>query len=61
MLIKNTRHKWFSDCNCFNTKISKVEYRIPGTSSLVTKTVLNTRTNKVENKIFDNSKYITTE
>ena len=61
MLIKNTRHKWFSDCNCFNTKISEVEYKIPDTRSLVTKTDLNTRTNEVENKIFNNFKYIATQ
>ena len=35
--------------------------KIPDTSALMTKTVLNTKISKVENKIPDNSKYITTE
>ena len=35
--------------------------KIPDTSALMTKTVLNTKISEVENKIPDNSKYITTE
>ena len=44
-----------------NTKISKVENKIPNTSSLATATVLNININEVENKIPDNSKYTTTQ
>ena len=44
-----------------NTKISKVENKIPNTSSLVTTTVLNTKISGIENKIPDNCKYITTQ
>ena len=29
VFIKNTRYKWFSDYYCSNTKISKVENKIP--------------------------------
>ena len=43
-----------------NTNISKVENKIPNTSSLVTTTVPNTSINEVENKIPDHAKYITT-
>ena len=60
MLIKNNRKKWFSDSNCFNTKISEVENKIQDSSSLVTTTVLNTKNCVVENKIPDSAKYITT-
>ena len=35
--------------------------KIPDTSGSVTKTVLNTKISEVENKIPDNSKYITTQ
>ena len=35
--------------------------KIPYTSGLVTKTVLNAKISEVENKVFDNSKYITTQ
>ena len=41
-----------------NTKISKVENKIPKNSGLVTTTVLNTKISEVENKIHDT--YITT-
>ena len=44
-----------------NTKVSKVENKIPDTTSLVTTTVLNTKISEVENKIPDNLKYITTQ
>ena len=47
----------------FNTKICKVENKISNTSSLVTIAVLNTKTKwqkKVENKIPNHDKYITT-
>ena len=44
-----------------NTKISKVDNKIPNTSSLVTKTALNTKINEVENKIPDHAKHITTQ
>ena len=44
-----------------NTKISDVENKIPGASSLVTSTVLNIKISEVENEIPDNSKYITTQ
>ena len=37
----------------FNTKISKIENKIPETSSLVTRNVLNTKISEVENKIPD--------
>ena len=43
----------------WNTKISKVENKIPDISSLVTTTVLNIKI-EVENKIPDHAKYITT-
>ena len=43
-----------------NTKISKVENKIPNTSGLVTATVLNTKISEVENKIPNHDKYITT-
>ena len=36
MLIKkNTRHKWFSDYNCFNIKISEIENKIPDNSKYI--------------------------
>ena len=60
MLIRNTRYTWFSDYNVLNTKISKIEIKIPNTSSLVTITVLNTNISKVEKKISNHDKYITT-
>ena len=41
-------------------KISEVENKIPDTSGLVTKKVLNTKITEVENKISDQAKYITT-
>ena len=44
-----------------NTKISKVEKKIPDTSTLVTTTVLNTKISEVKNKIFNHAKYITTQ
>ena len=44
-----------------NTKISKVENKIPDTSNLVTAALLNTKISEVENKIPGNSKYITTQ
>ena len=44
-----------------NTKISEVENKIPDTSSLVTRTVLNKKISDVENKILDHAKYITTQ
>ena len=44
-----------------NRKISKVENKIPDTSSLVTTTVLITKIGEVENKIADHAKYITTQ
>ena len=34
---------------------------MPGTSSLVTTTVSNTKISEIDNKIPDNSKYITTQ
>ena len=40
--------------------MSEVENKIPGTSSLVTITVLNANISEVENKIPDQAKYITT-
>ena len=43
-----------------NTKISKVENKIPNIGNLVTTTVLNTKISKVENKIPNYDKYITT-
>ena len=61
MLIKNTRYKWFSDCNCFEYKNSEFENKIPHTSSLVTTTVLKTKIGEVENKTPDHAKYITTQ
>ena len=60
MLIKNSRYKWFSDCNCLNTRISEFENKVPHTSILVTTTVLNKTIFEVENKIHDDAKYITT-
>ena len=44
-----------------NIKISKVENKIPDTSSLVTITVLNTKILEIENKIPDHVKHITTQ
>ena len=44
-----------------NRKISKVENKILGTSSLVTATVLNTKIGEVDSKILDHVKYITTQ
>ena len=44
-----------------NTKLSKVENKIPETSSLVTTAVLNTKFSEVKNKIPDRAKYITTQ
>ena len=41
-----------------NTRISKVENKIPNISSLVTTTVLNTKISEVENKIPDHAEYI---
>ena len=43
-----------------NTKISKVENKIPNTSGLSTTTVLNTKISEVESKIPNHDKYITT-
>ena len=43
-----------------NTKVSKVENKIPNTTHLVTTNVLNSKISEVENEIPDNSKYITT-
>ena len=40
------------------TEISEVENKIPGTSDLVTTTVMNTKLSENENEIPDNSKYI---
>ena len=44
-----------------NTKLIKIENKIPDTNSLVTTTTLNTKISEVENKIPDNSKYITAQ
>ena len=44
-----------------NTKISKVDNKIPNTSSLVTATVLSTKISEVENIIPDHAKYIATQ
>ena len=44
-----------------NTKIRKVENKIPSSNNLETKTVLNTNISEAENKIPGYSKYITTE
>ena len=44
-----------------NTKLSEVEDKIPGTSSLETTTILNKTFSQVENKIPNNSKYISTQ
>ena len=41
-----------------NTKISKVENKIPDTSSLLTTNVLNTKISEVESKILDHAQYI---
>ena len=60
MLIKNTRCKWFGDYYCTEQN-TKYQNRIPNTGSLVTTTVSNTKISEVENKIPDNSKYITTQ
>ena len=43
-----------------NTKLIKIENKIPDTNSLVT-TTLNTEISEVENKIPDNYKYITSQ
>ena len=43
-----------------NKKISKVQNKMPNTSSLVNTTVLNTKSTEVENKISNHAKYITT-
>ena len=43
-----------------NTKISKVENKIPNVSGLVTTTVWNTKVSEVENKTHNHDKYITT-
>ena len=43
-----------------NTKLSKIENKIPDTSNLVTATVLNIKTNEVKIKISSHDKYITT-
>ena len=43
-----------------NTKVSKVENKIPNTTHLVTTNVLNSKISEVENEIPDNSKYVTT-
>ena len=43
-----------------NTKLIKIENKIPDTNSLVT-TTLNTKISEVENKIPDNNKYITSQ
>ena len=40
-------------------KISKVEKKTPSTSSLVTKTALNTKVSDVGNKVRNHDKYIT--
>ena len=44
-----------------NTKISEVQNKILGTSSLVTVTLLNTKISSVENKGPDQAKYITSQ
>ena len=50
MLIKNTRHKWFSDYNCLNKKICEVDNKLLDTSSLATTTVLNAKLVKLRIK-----------
>ena len=44
-----------------NPKIVEVENKIPNTSSLFTTNVLDTKSSKVENRIPDNFKHITTQ
>ena len=44
-----------------NIKISEVETKISGTSSLVNTTVLNAKISEIEYKTFDHGKYITTQ
>ena len=44
-----------------NTKLSKVEDKIPNSSSLVTTTVLYAKISEVENKISHHAKCITTQ
>ena len=58
--MSGTRYKWLSDYNCFkyNTYWSwKIKYK---SSSLVTATILNTKTGEAKNKIPDHPKYRTT-
>ena len=43
-----------------NTKITKVENKIPNTSTLVTAKVLNTKISEVQNKTHNHYKYIST-
>ena len=40
-MIKNTRYKWFSDCNYFEYKISEVENKIRHDSKYITTPELN--------------------
>ena len=42
-----------------NTKVSKVENKIPGTCGLVNTTVINKKIGDVENRTFNHDKYIT--
>ena len=61
MLTKKIRRCGLVTKTVLNTKISKVENKIPDTSSLVTTIVFYTRIGEVENKILDHAKCITTE
>ena len=42
-----------------NTKVSKVENKVPGTCGLVNTTVINKKIGDVENRTFNHDKYIT--
>ena len=58
---KKTDISGFEIANVLNPKISDVGNKTPEASSLVTTTVLKTEIRKVEIKIPDNSKYITSQ
>ena len=58
MLIKNSRYKWISGCNCFEYKF---ERKLLDSRSLVTRTVLDTKISEVENKNPNHAKYITVQ
>ena len=55
------KNQYNTDKQNLEKKTGDVNKKFPDTSGLVTTTVLNTKISQVENKIPDNSKYITTQ